>query len=88
MSNIGQRIINEIIKAPLCHAECVKCDDDAIGICWSSGAAEQIEAVIAPILKENMRLIMALKFIEGCEDLKSARNAAQQAGICAGRYNL
>lgn len=38
------------------------------------------------VLRENERLIAALKWIEQCEDLKSARQTAQHAGICAGRY--
>lgn len=32
---------------------------------------------------ENNRMREALKFISGCENLKEARQAALQAGICA-----
>jgi len=33
---------------------------------------------------ENARMKAALKFISQCENLKDARNAALQAGVCAG----
>lgn len=82
--NIGTRIIDGIISAGLCHSQCADNQEHGCVVVWSSGAAEQIEAIVGHVALENDRLIAALKFISQCEELKEARNTALQAGICAG----
>jgi uncharacterized protein (DUF1786 family) len=42
---IGERIIDEIIKGTLLTGKCAHDDEHGCVIVWSSGAAEQIEAI-------------------------------------------
>lgn len=51
--NIGQKIIDAIISGGLLRAECAECDNHQCVVIWSSGAAEQIEALVATAQAEN-----------------------------------
>lgn len=46
--NIGQKIMQGIIDGRLAVAKCASDPDHACIIVWSSGAAEQIEALAQP----------------------------------------
>lgn len=43
----GQQIIEAIIAGTLCHSHCPQCGSHAVVTVWSSGAAEQLDALIA-----------------------------------------
>lgn len=45
--NIGQQIIDGIIAAKLCNPQCAENPAHPCIIIWSSGAAEQIDAMVA-----------------------------------------
>lgn len=47
MNDIGQKIIDAIIAGGLCHTECTEGREHPGIVVWSSGAAEQLEAIIA-----------------------------------------
>ena len=51
--NIGQKIIDAIISGGLLHAECAECANHQCVVVWSSGAAEQIDALVASAQSEN-----------------------------------
>lgn len=44
--SIGQKIIDGIISGGLFHAECPDSPNSGVLVIWSSGAAEQIEAIV------------------------------------------
>jgi hypothetical protein len=45
--SIGTEVIDAIIRGGLCHAQCATNSDHGCVVVWSSGAAEQIEALVA-----------------------------------------
>lgn len=47
MNSIGEKIIDAIIRGGLCHAECAAEKDHPCVVVWSSGAADQIDAIIS-----------------------------------------
>ena len=51
--SIGQKIIDAIISGKLIHAECAECANHQCVVVWSSGAAEQIEAIVASAQAQN-----------------------------------
>jgi hypothetical protein len=46
MKTLGQHIIDEVIKGNLFTAVCAESDQHNCIIVWSSGAAEQLEAIV------------------------------------------
>lgn len=47
MKTLGQQIIEAIISGSLCHATCAHDASHGCVVIWSSGAAEQIDALVA-----------------------------------------
>lgn len=49
---IGHKVIDGIIKGSLCHAKCAaESNEHSCVVIWSSGAAEQIEAMVDESVK-------------------------------------
>lgn len=59
--NIGQEIMEGIISGNLVHAKCAVDADHGCVCVWSSGAAEQIEALAQPSKDRENKLREALE---------------------------
>jgi hypothetical protein len=51
MKSLGDQIIEQIIKGGLMSAQCAEDQNHPCIIVWSSGAAEQIEAIVMNLLQ-------------------------------------
>lgn len=60
MSTIGQQIIEVIITGGLCHASCASKPEHECIVVWSSGAAEQLDGLIARVISEKDKEIARL----------------------------
>lgn len=56
--NVGDEIINKIVEGKLFTVGCAKCDESNCVVLWSSGASEQIEAMVK---KEREPMIALLR---------------------------
>lgn len=65
--SIGHDIIDTIIKGGLCTATCAEHDEHSCVIVWSSGAAEQIEAMFADLERANAALQAQLAKALDCD---------------------
>ncbi len=52
--NIGQEILDKITDSNLCAAICGHDDSHGTVIVWSSGAAEQLEAIINSVINRRV----------------------------------
>ena len=63
MKTTGQKVIDTIIKGRLCHASCANEPEHNCIVVWSSGAVEQIDAVV----KSDAATVKAL--VEAAEEI-------------------
>lgn len=64
-ATIGTMIIDRIIAGTLLHATCVHSDEHRCLVVWSSGAAEQLEALVAEhVAAETQHLLKRIARLE------------------------
>lgn len=77
VEHMGHKVIENIIKGNLVSGKCTEDPGHDVILIWSSGAAEQIEAMIASYLtKENEVLRQKVdKWKTECETLRAKSKA-------------
>jgi len=78
--NIGQKIMEGIVATNLVHGVCAESKEHGCVCVWSSGAAEQIEAMAVTGFKEWLRSAVRLQEVPDNEaDIRQTNISAQLA---------